>query len=340
MADDENWVEQQVKNKIKAYNLQRTVVAVPVGILMAILLLFPMLGNEAFFVRLSVLCSALLMFCSLAFVLSGRSTLVLFLITTIIEAALLVLKHNRIELFVVLIFINAGTLLILRKTASVFTKSAANEIETINRLEIEATTDSLTHLLNRNGLEQALGAAWALCKRDKKNVGFLLIDIDHFKSYNDAFGHLEGDNILKQVADSIKTCFKRETDIISRFGGEEFLIFLSDVNDDHLIEMARFLSSTITDLKIKATPQKNPYDFLSVSIGVATGVPQPNDLLIDCYVRVDKALYHAKKCGRNCISFNESIIKNITRYSPDNIADSVCATGVLGTGFACNDSRN
>ena len=340
MADKENWVEQQVKNKIRAYNRQRTVAAISVGILMAILLLFPVLGNEAFFVRLSVLCSALLMFCSLAFVFSCRSALLLFIITTITIAALLVFKLEHLELFFILILINAGTLLISKKTASAFTKSATYEIETINRLKIEATTDSLTHLLNRNGLEQALGAAWALCKRDKKNVGFLLIDIDHFKSYNDTFGHLEGDNILKQVADSIKTCFKRETDIISRFGGEEFLIFLSDVDDDHLVEMAQFLSSTITNLKITATAEKNPYDFLSVSIGIAAGVPQPHDLLTDFYKRVDKALYHAKKSGRNCISFKESIIKNITRYSPDNIADSVCATGVLGAGFACNDSRN
>lgn len=340
MADDENWVEQQVKNKIKAYNRRRTVAAISVGILMAILLLFPVLGNEAFFVRLSVLCSALLMLCSLAFVLSGRSTLLLIIITTIIIAALLVFEQKNLELVLILILINAGTLLISKNTASAFTKLATNEIETINRLEIEATTDCLTHLLNRNGLEQALGVAWALCKRDKKNVGFLLIDIDHFKSYNDTLGHLEGDNILKQVSDSIKTCFKRETDIISRFGGEEFLIFLSDADEDHLVEMARFLSSTITDLKIKATTEKNPYDFLSVSIGVAAGVPQPHDSLIDFYKRVDKALYHAKKSGRNCISFNESIIKNITRYSPDNIADSMRVTGVLGTGYACNDSRN
>lgn len=222
MADDENWVEQQVKNKIRAYNRQRTVAAISVGILMAILLLFPVLGNEAFFVRLSVLCSALLMLCSFAFVLSGRSALLLFIITTIIIAALLLFKQEHLELFLILVLINAGTLLISKKIASAFTTLATNEIEIINRLKIEATTDSLTHLLNRNGLEQALGAAWALCKRDKKNVGFLLVDIDHFKSYNDTFGHLEGDNILKQVADSIKTCFKRETDIISRFGGEEF----------------------------------------------------------------------------------------------------------------------
>lgn len=136
---------------------------------------------------------------------------------------------------------------------------------------------------------------------------------------------MEGDNILKQVADSIKMCFKRETDIISRFGGEEFLIFLSDIDDDHIVEMAQFLSSTITNLKIKTTAENNPCDFLSVSIGVAMGIPQPNDLLTDFYIRVDQALYHAKKSGRNCISFSGKIIRNSTNLTGDT-DDSLCAT--------------
>jgi diguanylate cyclase (GGDEF)-like protein len=169
--------------------------------------------------------------------------------------------------------------------------------------------DRLTQLLNRNGLEQAVGTAWAFCKRDKKNVGVILADIDYFKSYNDTLGHLEGDNILKQVADSIKSCFRRETDIISRIGGDEFLIFLSDINDEHLLEMAQVLSSSIIDLKVKTTSENDPCDFLSVSIGIATSMPQPDDLLIDLYKTVDEALYRAKKAGRNCISFHEKIIQ-------------------------------
>jgi diguanylate cyclase (GGDEF)-like protein len=338
MADVENWVEQQVKNKIKAYNRQRTVAAIPVGILIAILFLWPTIDYETLPIRLSVLCFALFLFCSLAFVLSGRSAFLLFCLATIITAVLLIFEREHFKLLLILILINAGTFLFSKKTASDFTKSAVNDIETINRLKIEATTDSLTHLLNRNGLEQTLETAWAFCKRDKKNVGFLLVDIDYFKSYNDTFGHLEGDNILKQVADSINTCFKRETDIISRFGGEEFLIFLSGIDDDHIVEMAQFLSSAITNLEIKATAENNPCDFLSVSIGVVTGVPQPHDLLIDFYICVDRALYHAKKCGRNCISFNGNIIKNFTRSSSGNTTDSVCTSGTLRTALICKDS--
>jgi diguanylate cyclase (GGDEF)-like protein len=108
--------------------------------------------------------------------------------------------------------------LISGKISHNFIQAAINEIETLSHLEIEATTDSLTQLLNRNGLEQALSTAWAFCKRKKKNVGFLLIDIDYFKSYNDTLGHLKGDDILNKLRTD-EICFKKKTDIIGESAG-------------------------------------------------------------------------------------------------------------------------
>jgi diguanylate cyclase (GGDEF)-like protein len=209
-----------------------------------------------------------------------------------------------------------------------------NEIETINRLKAEAITDSLTQLLNRNGLEQAAGTAWTFCKRDKKNVGVILADIDYFKNYNDTFGHMEGDNILKQIADCIKNCFKRETDIISRSGGDEFLILLSDIDDGHVLELAKALSSAVTNLKVKTATENNSFDFLSVSTGIATSIPQPDDLLIDLYKAADKALYHAKKAGRNCISFSERIIQAGTSIAESSPIES------LPTSFVCMNNED
>ena len=231
------------------------------------------------------------------------------IVTTGIPAVLLGLGQIRFELFLILLLTNVGTVFTASITGKAVTRSFTNEIEEINRLKTEATTDALTHLLNRNGLEQAAGTAWALCKRDKKKVGVILADIDYFKSYNDTFGHPEGDNILRQVADSVKSCFRRETDIISRIGGDEFLIFLSEVNDDRILEMAQSLSSSIINLKVTTASENNPGDFLSVSIGVATNTPQPDDLLVDLYKAVDKALYRAKRAGRNCISFHDKLIQ-------------------------------
>jgi diguanylate cyclase (GGDEF)-like protein len=327
MADNKIRTDPRVRSKISAYNRQRVIVVIPSIIFTAILLLLLTMEGETFSVRLSILCSVLFLFCSSVLVLSNWSALLSFFAATIMITALLFFKS--LSLFLIFILINMGIFLISRKTTRIFIHSATNEIELIDHLKAEATVDSLTQLLNRNGLEQALEMAWAFSKRDRKKVGVLLADIDYFKSYNDALGHWEGDHILKQVASSIKMCFKRETDIISRIGGEEFLIFLSDVDDDHVAEMAQFLSSAITNLKIRATSENNPCSFLSVSIGVVTSVPQTNDLLVDLYKRVDKALYHAKWNGRNCISFNGKIIKNPTVDSPENVLDDVHATGIF-----------
>lgn len=309
MADREIRTEQQVKDKIKAFDKQRAGLLIAFIIFIGILIFSPAAEAEALPVRLTVFCSAIFLLCGATFVISFRDLLLLLIVTTGIPAVLLGLGQIRFELFLILLLTNVGTVFTASITGKAVTRSFTNEIEEINRLKTEATTDALTHLLNRNGLEQAAGTAWALCKRDKKKVGVILADIDYFKSYNDTLGHPEGDNILRQVADSVKSCFRRETDIISRIGGDEFLIFLSEVNDDRILEMAQSLSSSIINLRVTTASENNPGDFLSVSIGVATNTPQPDDLLVDLYKAVDKALYRAKRAGRNCISFHDKLIQ-------------------------------
>jgi diguanylate cyclase (GGDEF)-like protein len=309
MADREIRTEQQVKDKIKAFNKQRAGLLIAFIVLIGLLVFSPTAEAEALPGRLSVYCSAILMLCGAAFVISFRDLLLLLIVTTGIPAVLLGLSQIRFKLFLILLLTNAGTVFTTSITGKAITRSFTNETEEINHLKTEATTDALTHLLNRNGLERAAGTAWAFCMRDKKKAGVILADIDYFKSYNDTLGHPEGDHILKQVADSIKSCFRRETDIIGRIGGDEFLIFLPDVDDDRILEMAQSLSSSIINLKVKTALENNPGDFLSVSIGVATSTPQPDDLLVDLYKTVDKALYRAKRAGRNCISFHDKMIQ-------------------------------
>ena len=309
MANNENRITQQVKDKITSYNRQRGGSAVVFVIFVGIFIFSPAAGTDTLPVRLSLFCSAVLILCSATFVLSFRASLASLLVSAGIPATLLVLSQIHVELFLILLLINAGTVCISGIIGKSLIRSFTNEIEERNRLEAKATTDSLTRLLNRNGLEQAAAASWAFCKRDRKNIGVILADIDYFKSYNDILGHPEGDNILKQVADSIKCCFRRETDIIGRIGGDEFLIVLSDLSDSHVLEMAQSLSSTIINLKVKTTSENTPCDYLSVSIGVATSMPQPGDLLTDLYKTVDEALYRAKKSGRNCISFHDMILQ-------------------------------
>lgn len=309
MVGNEKQAKQQLKDKIKSYNKQRAGLAIVAIAFFCILSYSPLVEDGAFPTRLSTVCSAILLLCCMVFMLSFRTSLLLISVTTIITTVLLLLKQIRFELFLILLLINAVTVFITNNTAKAIIRSYVNENREIERMKAEATRDSLTQLLNRNGLEQAVRSAWANCKRDGKNAGVILADIDYFKSYNDTLGHLEGDRILKQVADCIKDCFKRETDIISRIGGDEFIIFLSDVNDDSLLRMAKYLSSSIIDLKVKTASESNLFDFLSVSMGIATGVPSPGDLLLDLYKNVDEELYRAKRAGRNCISFHEEIIQ-------------------------------
>ena len=309
MADREIRTEQQVKDKIKAFNKQRAGSLIAFIVLIGPLVFSPTAEVEALPVRLSEFCSAILLLCGAALVLTFRGSLLLLFAATGIPAVLLSLGQIRFELFLILLLTNVGIVFTASITGKAIIRSFTNEIEKINCLTAEATTDALTHLLNRNGLERAAGTAWAFCKRDKKKVGVILADIDYFKSYNDTLGHPEGDHILTQVAESIKSCFRRETDIIGRIGGDEFLIFLPDVDNDRVLERAQSLSSSIINLKVKTALENNPGDFLSVSIGVATSVPQPDDLLADLYKAVDKALYRAKGAGRNCIAFHDKLIQ-------------------------------
>jgi diguanylate cyclase (GGDEF)-like protein len=334
MVDRENRTEQQVKDKMKAFNKQRAGLSIAFIIFIGLLMFLPAAEAEGLPVRLPVYCSVILMLCGAAFVISFRDLLLLLIVTTGIPAVLLGLGQIRFELFLILLLTNVGTVFIASITGKAITRSFTNEIEEINRLKTEATTDALTHLLNRNGLEQAAGTAWALCKRDKKKVGVILADVDYFKSYNDTLGHPEGDNILRRVADSIKSCFRRETDIIGRIGGDEFLIILPDAIDDRVLEMAQSLSTSIINLKVKTDLENNSGNFLSISIGVATSTPQQDDLLIDLYKTADEALYRAKRAGRNCISFHDKIVQI---GAP---AEASFPVGVLSMKTTCRDNAN
>lgn len=307
--ENSSFVDMQIKDKIKNYNRQRIGTAIVAIIIMAFLLLSPLTESKTPYISLVILCSFILYFLAVIVVLSFLQAVFLFLTGTAAMGVLLALSQIHLELFLTVTMIHAGAILISQKIAGAFIKTATDEIKLLHRLKSEASMDSLTQLLNRSGLDNALETTWAFCRRDKKHAGLLMIDIDYFKSYNDALGHLEGDKILQRIADCIKTCCRRKTDIISRIGGEEFLVFLSDADDEQILYMAQTLSAAITDLKIKAASESNPCDFLSVSIGIATIMPQAHDLISDLYKQADKALYHAKRNGRNCISFNGNIIK-------------------------------
>ena len=309
MTKKNQGIEQQIKDKITSYNRQRTTLSSVTILCSGIIFFSSAIWAVPLPVRIAIFTSAILILCSAAFILSLRSSLLLLLIAAGLQGVLLGLHVISGELFLLLLLINAGTIFIGNQTTHTIIRSLTKELKEKKQLETEATTDNLTQLLNRNGLEQAAGTTLAFCKRDQKTVGVILADIDYFKVYNDTLGHLEGDNVLKQVTKSIKHCFRRETDIISRIGGDEFLILLPDVDDAYILEMAQTLSLLINDLKIESTSENDPCNFLSITMGIVTRVPQAEDSLTRFYHTADQALYHAKKAGRNRISFRGKIIQ-------------------------------
>jgi two-component system, chemotaxis family, response regulator WspR len=125
-----------------------------------------------------------------------------------------------------------------------------------------------------------------------------MIDVDHFKEYNDTYGHLPGDEILKRVARTIDDNFNRSTDLAARFGGEEFVVVLADTPHSGALHLGNKVCRAVEALRLPHIAS-GVARFLTVSVGGATAIPQPGDpvsLLVDA---ADKALYAAKRAGRN-----------------------------------------
>ncbi|XPF95913.1 GGDEF domain-containing protein [Colwellia sp. RE-S-Sl-9] len=168
--------------------------------------------------------------------------------------------------------------------------------ELTNKLEEQSQTDQLSGLLNRRAYEKE--ALKCFTSDDKnKPVSIFLIDIDDFKKFNDKFGHLEGDVIIKTQADILKEVFKRDQDIVGRYGGEEFIVIAPNTP----ITEAEKMAAQVNNLWQKFNQENEKYSDLSCSIGLVN----LKDLSINCdlksfILQADKALYLAKNSGKNC----------------------------------------
>lgn len=163
------------------------------------------------------------------------------------------------------------------------------ELEFLNR------TDALTQVYNRRCFDEALEKEWHHIQRAPSPLSLLFIDIDHFKSVNDTYGHLVGDQCLRQIAGIISSIAQRHNDTVARYGGEEFAVLLPTTN----IAGAQLLAERIRQ-KVSETPLDDIDVNVTVSIGVSTYLP---DKILSCSQLVDqadKALYKAKEMGRNC----------------------------------------
>lgn len=173
------------------------------------------------------------------------------------------------------------------------------ELERLARkLEKMSNRDGLTGIANRRCFDDTLIREWVRNGRDDRSIGLLMIDIDHFKKYNDALGHVDGDTCLCNVAEAIKAATNRPGDLVARYGGEEFAIILPNTDYDGASAVARKIHTNLADHGIDH-PCSQVSCLVTVSIGVAAGIPACNNTPEHLVQAADRALYMAKQSGRN-----------------------------------------
>ena len=185
-------------------------------------------------------------------------------------------------------------------------------IITVNRLsrevERQAWHDPLTDALNRRGFSELANRELARAARGKSYVSLISLDIDHFKKFNDLYGHQVGDLMLKAVSQCARGVL-RPGDLWARFGGEEFIAMLVDTKPEAARLIAERLRSTIAELPLRA--RDGSVLKITVSIGVASLAPGSNDWSSALH-NADKLLYAAKSAGRNLVFAEESILQEAT----------------------------
>lgn len=161
-----------------------------------------------------------------------------------------------------------------------------------DQLEAMASTDPLTGLKNRRFFQNSLLASLILLEQQQRDFSLLVVDIDHFKSINDTYGHPIGDLVLGNLAGLLQS-MSRSSDVVARYGGEEFVIILAECDHDQAMEIAERYRSEV------ASSDWGQYN-ITVSIGAATAVKGDTDTSV--FQRADQALYASKTAGRNRVT--------------------------------------
>ncbi len=172
-------------------------------------------------------------------------------------------------------------------------------LQTANdKLQELVWVDSLTQVSNRRFLDDYLQREWQRSAREQLPLSFIMCDIDYFKSYNDTYGHVAGDDCLRKVARAIRYAVRRPADVVARYRGEEFAVVLPNTNFHGAVRVAENVRLRIKELKI---PHSSSFvkNYITLSMGIATKVPVNPSLPETLIAASDKALYQAKLQGRN-----------------------------------------
>ncbi|HEY9645080.1 MAG TPA: diguanylate cyclase [Chroococcidiopsis sp.] len=167
-----------------------------------------------------------------------------------------------------------------------------------HELERLATLDGLTQVANRRRFDEYLQQEWIRSQREQMPLSLILCDVDHFKHYNDHYGHQMGDLCLKQVAQAIRTHAQRPADLVARYGGEEFVIVLPNTDPEGACHIAARINDEMQALKIPPAAS-GVCDHVTISIGVSTVMPSHERSPATLIETADQALYQVKTHGRN-----------------------------------------
>jgi len=167
-------------------------------------------------------------------------------------------------------------------------------------LEELSFQDGLTRVANRRMFDSIIQVEWTNARRNSQPLSLIMLDIDYFKQYNDHYGHIQGDDCLKQVAEILSSAGTRANDFFARFGGEEFVLVLPQTDSDAAKKIAERCRKLIFKAQIPhAKSLIGPV--LTISVGVGTVIPGYQGESLDFINTVDQRLYQAKQLGRNCI---------------------------------------
>jgi diguanylate cyclase (GGDEF)-like protein len=177
--------------------------------------------------------------------------------------------------------------------------SALSNIRLLDRMKQQANIDVLTGLYNRRFLEDYARKLFAIARRRAQPVGVIMLDLDHFKSFNDIYGHEIGDRVLRHFAKTVTNCM-RETNLAARYGGEEFVVILPDTSAQACMLVAERIRKAVMTMVVPSNTEK-PLPQLTVSIGVVD-FPEHGQTLEEIIQASDKALYESKRSGRNRVT--------------------------------------
>ena len=166
------------------------------------------------------------------------------------------------------------------------------------QLEELINIDALTQIANRRYFDQVIAQEWLRIQRTNLPISLILCDVDHFKLYNDTYGHIKGDHCLQAVAKVLANSVKRPADLAARYGGEEFAVILPETDMEGALHIAEQIRITVMQLMIPHQTSLT-HQYVTLSLGVATAIPQVGISHIELMALADQALYEAKENGRN-----------------------------------------